>query len=330
MADVLGKTLSLYHKSTKMKKDKPNQGEVQRTFFSSLKEMNGVSLGQLNSLPVITPDFAVAHRVRPYQFAKQWLQTGLPYQIDDYRFVLFHKAGFDLQTDLQRYHVSDGALAYVGNGSIMQFESEVPEEVQVSALLLKYDYMRYILQDRLPKTSLGPVRNALMQLDEEQFAIVEQMISTLRLLAGRRDDNRTAVEAQTAALIGYISELYVRNSQQQTSAHTRAETTFNAFIGLVNQHCVEQHQLHFYADRLCITERYLSSVVSQVSQVSAKEWIDRALITKAKVALRHSDVTSTQLADQLNFPNTAFFCKYFKRLVGCTPTEYRNGNQSTK
>lgn len=76
-------------------------------------------------------------------------------------------------------------------------------------------------------------------------------------------------------------------------------------------------------DRLFVTDRYLSSLVSQVSQVSAKEWIDRALIAKAKVALRHSDITSTQLSDELNFPNTAFFCKYFKRIVGCTPTEYR-------
>ena len=297
--------------------------DVHRTFFSSLKEIGGVELPKLNNMPVVTANYAVTHRVCPYEFAKQWLQKGMPYQVDDYRFVLFHKADFDVSANLQQYHITDATLAFVGNGSIMQFESEVPADIQVSALLLKYDYMRYIMHDHLPNTKLNNIKNAVLQLDVTQSAIIEQMICTLYLLVCQSDCDRLTIESQTAALISYICGLYVRNTATLPKSYTRAESLFNAFIELVNQYYAEQHQLHFYADRLCVTDRYLSSLVSQVSQVSAKEWIDRALIAKAKVALRHSDITSTQLSDQLNFPNTAFFCKYFKRIVGCTPTEYR-------
>lgn len=304
---------------------KTPSSDVQRNFFSSLKEIGNVRLPELSYRPVVTSDFAVAHSVCPYPFAKQWLQKGLSYQVDDYRFVLFHKAGFDVSANLQQYHIAEGTLVFVGNGSILQFESEIPVDVQVSAVMLNYDYMRYIMHDRLPNMKLGNVRNAMLQLDATQFAIVSQMIGTLHLLVSQPDYDRRTVESLMAAMISYVVDLYQRNVQQHVSSHTRAETIFASFIDLVNQHYAEQHQLHFYADRLCVTDRYLSSLVSQVSQVGAKEWIDRALIAKAKVVLRHSDVTTSQLSDQLNFPNTAFFCKFFKRLVGCTPTEYRQG-----
>lgn len=91
----------------------------------------------------------------------------------------------------------------------------------------------------------------------------------------------------------------------------------------MNLYGQREHQLGFYADKLCITSRYLGTVILSESGVGAKEWIDRAIISAAKVQLRHSDRQTTQIADELNFPNVSFFCKYFKRLTGFTPQQYR-------
>lgn len=66
-------------------------------------------------------------------------------------------------------------------------------------------------------------------------------------------------------------------------------------------------------------------MVLSTSGVGAKEWIDRAVISTAKVLLRHSDKQTSEIADELNFPNVSFFCKYFKRLTGSTPLQYRMG-----
>ena len=74
---------------------------------------------------------------------------------------------------------------------------------------------------------------------------------------------------------------------------------------------------------MCITVRYLSTMIRKASGVTAKEWIDRSLVTQAKVMLSYSGRNVAQIADELNFPNASFFCKYFKRLTGCTPQQYR-------
>ncbi|MGN1235890.1 MAG: helix-turn-helix domain-containing protein, partial [Bacteroidaceae bacterium] len=80
------------------------------------------------------------------------------------------------------------------------------------------------------------------------------------------------------------------------------------------------------AQRICLTERYLGHIISKTSGVTAKEWIDRALIMRIKVELIHTDKSVACIADEMNFPGPSFFCKYFKRMVGVTPGEYRARN----
>ena len=101
------------------------------------------------------------------------------------------------------------------------------------------------------------------------------------------------------------------------------QTIFDRFLQLVTQHCAEHHQIGYYAERMCLTERYLTTVIRQTSGTTAKDWIDRALITRIKIELRHTDKPAAQIADEMHFANPSFFSKYFRRITGMTPGEYR-------
>ena len=68
----------------------------------------------------------------------------------------------------------------------------------------------------------------------------------------------------------------------------------------------------------------MSSIINRVSGKPAKQWIDEAIIARVKVALRHSDKPLAVIADEMHFANTSFFTKYFKRLTGMTPLQFRN------
>ena len=82
-------------------------------------------------------------------------------------------------------------------------------------------------------------------------------------------------------------------------------------------------ELGFYADKMCLTERYLGTVIRQTSGTTAKGWIDRAIITRVKVELRHTSKSVAQISEEMNFPNPSFFSKYFRRLTGMTPMDYK-------
>jgi YesN/AraC family two-component response regulator len=77
---------------------------------------------------------------------------------------------------------------------------------------------------------------------------------------------------------------------------------------------------------MCLTEHYLGTVIRQASGITAKEWIDRALIEHIKIELKYSDKPIVQISEEMNFPNPSFFSKYFKRLTNQTPLEYKLSN----
>ena len=64
-------------------------------------------------------------------------------------------------------------------------------------------------------------------------------------------------------------------------------------------------------------------MVRQASGITAKEWIDRAVITQAKILLRHSELSVLEISEELGFANPSFFSKYFRRLTGLTPLGFK-------
>jgi AraC-like DNA-binding protein len=101
------------------------------------------------------------------------------------------------------------------------------------------------------------------------------------------------------------------------------------FIELVQENYRNERLIGFYADKLCITPKYLSKLVKDNTGRSAGEWIDSHVILEARAMLQSSDMTIQQIAASLNFPNQSFFGKYFKRATGLSPKQYRSSKGVT-
>ena len=100
---------------------------------------------------------------------------------------------------------------------------------------------------------------------------------------------------------------------------------FNRFIQFVNEHCEKHRDMEFYADKICLSKQYLSNIISEVSKRKASSWIEEALITRAKVLSRHDEMSVNEISDSLGFSEPSNLTRYFKRVTGMTPLEYRNG-----
>lgn len=297
--------------------------EPKRLPLSSLDEMNNADFRFRGSRPYISPDFAIVSGSNTYQTMREIFEISVPYRVDDFRFIIFHKGDVEITANLLHYHISDHMVGFMGNGGIIQMDN-ISSDVSVSGIVVKEDYLRRAMGGRLPATFNGRIHNFYLQASAQECSMVERMIVTLRILVEEPNYSREAAASMIAAVVNYISGLYERYGSEVPAVQSRQQDVFNRFIALVNEHCFRHHTLDFYADKLCITQRYLGTLVKQVSGTTAKEWIDRALINEAKVALKHSDVTVAQLADHLSFPNPAFFSKFFKRMTGLTPTQYKS------
>jgi AraC-type DNA-binding domain-containing proteins len=108
-----------------------------------------------------------------------------------------------------------------------------------------------------------------------------------------------------------------------TVSLSRKEELFADFQALLWEHCKNNRNVKFYADKLCITAQYLSSILKEQSGKSASQLIFEALITEAKGLLKSPLVKIQQVSFELNFPDQSTFGKFFKKHTGTSPLLFR-------
>ncbi len=128
-------------------------------------------------------------------------------------------------------------------------------------------------------------------------------------------------------LQNFLMDIYDKTKAQflhrNASNTTRQEELLEKFIALTFQHSGIRRNVQFYADQLCITTRYLSSILQSQTGHSPKEVIDTRCIQEIKMLLRTTNKSMQEIASQLNFPNQSFFTRYFKKHTGMAPAIYR-------
>lgn len=98
---------------------------------------------------------------------------------------------------------------------------------------------------------------------------------------------------------------------------------FERFIRAVSESYKEERSVSYYADKMFLTAKHLSTVVKEISGKTAGEWIDSLVVLEAKALLKSSELSIQEIADELHFANQSFFGKYFKHHTGMSPKEYR-------
>lgn len=120
-----------------------------------------------------------------------------------------------------------------------------------------------------------------------------------------------------------ICNIFRHHIHQEELNKNRKEELFGQYLRLVVQYYKENRHVSFYADKLFLTPKYLSTVVKEISKKSAGDWIDSYVILEAKAWLKSSGKTIQEISNELNFANQSFFGKYFKQHTGMSPGEYR-------
>lgn len=104
---------------------------------------------------------------------------------------------------------------------------------------------------------------------------------------------------------------------------SRSEMMTQEFNSLLEEHITRERQISFYASMLCVTPKYLSTIIKKVSGQTANFWINRKLIEVISHQLLHTSKSLKEIAYALNFSNSSSFGKYIKAQTGMSPTDYR-------
>ena len=251
-----------------------------------------------------------------------FMQQHPPFTFDDHRLGIIVRGKIRVNLNLVEKELSAGTLVFIGPGSIITPISISPD-LEIYGFGLSADFPMPFPSGQMPMAFNGSQRDFQLPASEADIDTALHIINTLWQVVHLKDYNRQTVSSLVAAQMHHYDGLYRQHHARVQHSITREQTIFDRFIYLVNQNATREHQIGFYAEKMCLTKRYLGTIVHQTSGITAKEWIDRALVARIKVELKHTDRSIAQISNDMQFPTTSFFCKYFKRLTGQTPLTYR-------
>ena len=247
-----------------------------------------------------------------------------PFIINDHRFGIIMSGEAEINFNLQDRHLKSGTLVYIGPGTIIH-PKRLSDDLRIFGVGLLSNFPMPFAQAQMPSAFNGLVRNFQLSVSQEDIDTARHILHTIwQTVHATSDYHRPTITALVAALMHHYDHLFHQQADQLASSRSREQTIFDRFLQLVTQHCAEHHKIGYYAEHMCLTEQYLGTVVRQTSGTTAKDWIDRALITRIKIELRHTDKSAAQIADEMHFANPSFFSKFFRRLTGMTPGEYKS------
>ncbi len=277
-----------------------------------MAQLNKMSIAQLSEVEdshlVTYPGFAINRGAKVASAVGYIMKQGEPYRLMENRVLRVTKGLFRVYVDLIEYVLCDNESLYVGQNSIVEIIDYTPDTVvDILGFTLATD------DDNIKR---------VYKLGTECAEWVEDYFRLIYATSQAQPFENRSVRHLLMSLHARIVDNPYSSSNGQQLPKGRKEMLFHSFIELLNA-TSGKHELSFYAERLNISPQYLSRLTAEVSGIVVSDWINRAVVLQAKLLLRNRQPTIEQIAEELNFSTLPYFCRFFKRETGITPTEYR-------
>lgn len=174
----------------------------------------------------------------------------------------------------------------------------------------------------------GMYEYPVCRLSEAQYTLTDGVFRQMVWAMENGDEESRKNILQNCVYNLFLAlDIVFRSMFSDLAKHDRKDQSrmlFGKFMSLLTKNFHEKRDVKFYADRLCITTDYLYKITGKVEQRTPKEIIDLFVVTELKRYLDNTDRSVKDLARLFHFEDASYLCRFFRRMTGCSISEYRN------
>ena len=290
---------------------------------SKIRQMvpSGISLG-------IGDDFFISR----LQDRPEYIHLKYPFRVDCYVAAYCVEGSVDCSINLTDYHLTTGTLLLFTPGNIVRITEpdQVDQNLRLTLICASTSFITGIgiNPSKFLIEAMDVLRDPCIHLSTDETEMLHKYVN---LALDITKTNPQFIKESIGGLVssvfyqfaGFLADSKRRQDLETPVRTSRQRQMLEQFIKLaINDH-TREHLVGYYADKMCVTPKYLSKIVKEASGRSVPEWLNELLILDAKNMLRHSDMTIKEISASLNFPSQSFFFRFFKNHTGQTPTQYR-------
>ena len=255
----------------------------------------------------------------------EWLPPGKTMKIDVDTIIFCRKGTAIIEIDLIPYEIVANTQLIIIAGSIVHNISN-SDDFRISYIIFKHEVYDEATAQLEPSFTFFMKEYPCVQLGEKRINKMNYLVEAMEDFYNEKT-NCFRVKIFKNNIQSFLLDVYDKTRTlfkiDKSEEVGRREELFIKFIHLIHNFCPKEREVGFYADKLHITSRYLSSITQNVADKSAKYIIDKHAIQRIKIMLKYSNMSIQDISYELNFPDQSFFARYFKKHTEMTPLEYR-------
>ena len=246
------------------------------------------------------------------QFGKSFMKMCQPYRVEDGRVLRIISGTAQFIVNMKPYSLTTGMMVVMPANSVMEIEEKDED----------FDFQIFSFRD-LP-ADVTFKEDTVFLLSADDWNLMGEYYQLLKHTVSRQPLSMKSVKSIQIALMSELQSIFMKETEKTSrKAVGRKEEIFHNFAALINQYADKEHNISFYADRLCLTPNHLGSTIRETSGLTVMDWIHRRIIQQAKLLLMYSNLPVSEIAEQLYFSTSSSFCKFFKKETKMTPRQYR-------
>ena len=244
-----------------------------------------------------------------------------PRMVDMSTFVLLDKGESKMLIDMKEYSLKAPCLAVIMPGQIYQLV-EKSEDISFRAVVMSKEFTADIFQYHGNSGELKQLINMNPILDLSDDMASYDTYYKILLNAINSPFKRFRLQSAKHLTISMLYH-YVRKLKTAAEISTKADMLYDRFCDDVRKYYRINRTLPFYAGRLGIGINLLTRIVKSKVGKTAAEYIDDMTLIECKALLNSTDMSVQQISRALNFVSPSVFGKFFKRMTGMSPSDYR-------
>ena len=244
--------------------------------------------------------------------------------------IVCHRGNFTIVAGGDTFKVEHGRTIFLNRGEYFHVVDS-SADCLYSLLFYRIDTIRDILGNTVLGMNFWDVINpsSCQIVTNDKTADIGNYISLFASLPD--DDNDVFIEKErmllmlslTYRLCSVFSKMIGSNhsiSERQTDIYIR-------LIELVGKYYDRHRSVAFYADKLCLSPKYLSSIVKSISGLTVQQHVFKAIVRRSILLMNNTDMSIKQISDSFHFPNPSSFGTFFKKHTGMSPRTFRQLNK---
>lgn len=239
-----------------------------------------------------------------------------PRKVDVTTFILMDKGESRAIVEGKEYRLQAPCLAVVmPNQTYCLLEAS--DDLEVRAIIMSNNFTLNLMSSNLNNMILeNPV------IDISSDIISFNTYYNVLLHTVRSSFKRSHLESAKHLTMSMLY-FYARKLEHLEKDKKKREIVFDRFCDDVRKFYKINRSIPFYSGRLAVSSKYLNDIVKEKTGITANEYIDRQTIIECKALLSSTDMSILKISLMMHFPSYSVFGKFFKRMTGMTPTEYR-------